>query len=180
MGPTWGPPGSCRPKMHPMLAPRNLLSETRYNNNPTSYFCCLGHSAQWTLNQALALRRWVTICSSISRLQVKWAQPFPATVIKLLYVFALTATRDLALCKYERRLRNYFVVLSCASELTLIENQPYISIIGATKYIELGYIQTKWICTMATVDLVPCVIGSPHVTDNVNKWNAMKYWMKMY
>ena len=25
MGPTWGPPGSCRPQMGPMLAPRNLL-----------------------------------------------------------------------------------------------------------------------------------------------------------
>ena len=26
MGPTWGPPGSCRPQMGPMLAPRTLLS----------------------------------------------------------------------------------------------------------------------------------------------------------
>ena len=26
MGSTWGPPGSCRPKMGPMLAPRTLLS----------------------------------------------------------------------------------------------------------------------------------------------------------
>ena len=26
MGPTWGPPGSCRPQMGPMLAPWNLLS----------------------------------------------------------------------------------------------------------------------------------------------------------
>ena len=25
MGPTWGPPGSCRPQMGPMLAPRTLL-----------------------------------------------------------------------------------------------------------------------------------------------------------
>ena len=28
MGPKWGPPGSCRPQMGPMLAPRNLLSGT--------------------------------------------------------------------------------------------------------------------------------------------------------
>ena len=28
MGPTWGPPGSCRPQMGPMLAPRTLLSGT--------------------------------------------------------------------------------------------------------------------------------------------------------
>ena len=26
MGPTWGPPGSCRPQMGPMLAPWSLLS----------------------------------------------------------------------------------------------------------------------------------------------------------
>ena len=25
MGPTWGPPGSCRPQMDPMLAPWTLL-----------------------------------------------------------------------------------------------------------------------------------------------------------
>ena len=28
VGPTWGPPGSCRPQMGPMLAPWNLLSGT--------------------------------------------------------------------------------------------------------------------------------------------------------
>ena len=28
MGPTWGPPGSCRPQMGPMLAQWTLLSET--------------------------------------------------------------------------------------------------------------------------------------------------------
>ena len=28
MGPTWGPPGSCRPQMGPMLAPWTLLSGT--------------------------------------------------------------------------------------------------------------------------------------------------------
>ena len=28
MGSTWGPPGSCRPQMGPMLAPWTLLSET--------------------------------------------------------------------------------------------------------------------------------------------------------
>ena len=29
MGPTWGPPGSCRPQMGPMLAPWTLLSGKR-------------------------------------------------------------------------------------------------------------------------------------------------------
>ena len=102
MGPTWGPPGSCRHQMGPMLAPRILLLWTKYNNNSTSYFCCLIHFAQWTLNQALSLRNWVTICSSISRHQVKWAQTLPATEIKLIYLFALTTTLDLARCKCEK------------------------------------------------------------------------------
>ena len=30
MGPTWGPPGSCRPQMGPMLAPWTLLSGKWY------------------------------------------------------------------------------------------------------------------------------------------------------
>ena len=30
MGPTWGPPGSCRAQMGPMLAPRTLLSGTPF------------------------------------------------------------------------------------------------------------------------------------------------------
>ena len=33
MGPTWGPPGSCRPQMGPMLAPWTLLSGTRYGDD---------------------------------------------------------------------------------------------------------------------------------------------------
>ena len=30
IGPTWGPPGSCRPQMGPMLTPGTLLSGTLY------------------------------------------------------------------------------------------------------------------------------------------------------
>ena len=30
MGPTWGPPGSCRPQMGPMLAPWTLLSGVQH------------------------------------------------------------------------------------------------------------------------------------------------------
>ena len=36
MGPTWGPPGSCRPQMGHMLAPRTFLSGT------WQYMNCLG------------------------------------------------------------------------------------------------------------------------------------------
>ena len=31
MGPTWGPPGSCRPQMGPMLTPRTLLSGSEFH-----------------------------------------------------------------------------------------------------------------------------------------------------
>ena len=37
MGPTWGPPGSCRPQMGPMLAPWTLLS-----GKYCSYLHCFG------------------------------------------------------------------------------------------------------------------------------------------
>ena len=37
MGPTWGPPGTCRPQMGPMLAPWTLLSGLRL---PSAYCGC--------------------------------------------------------------------------------------------------------------------------------------------
>ena len=37
MGPRWGPPGSCRPQMGPMLAPRTLLS----GMSPQKLFYCI-------------------------------------------------------------------------------------------------------------------------------------------
>ena len=33
MWPIWGPPGSCRPKVGPMLSPSTLLSGTIYRNS---------------------------------------------------------------------------------------------------------------------------------------------------
>ena len=33
MGPTWGPPESCRPQMGPMLVPLTLLSGTYYHHS---------------------------------------------------------------------------------------------------------------------------------------------------
>ena len=35
MGPTWGPPGSCRPQMGPMLVPWTLLSRSFYKSKQT-------------------------------------------------------------------------------------------------------------------------------------------------
>ena len=41
MGPAWGPPGSCRPQMGPMLAPRTLLSG--YTAPLTLSACLIDH-----------------------------------------------------------------------------------------------------------------------------------------
>ena len=55
MGPTWSPPGSCRPQIGPILAPWSLLSgltwsiaNTEYRmhkdfNNPLQYTCDISH-----------------------------------------------------------------------------------------------------------------------------------------
>ena len=37
MGPTWGPPGSCRPQMGPMLAPWTLLSGVLLDSSVTGW-----------------------------------------------------------------------------------------------------------------------------------------------
>ena len=50
MGPTWGPPGSCRPQMGPMLAP-------------------------WTLLSGLPLHGWVTVTTNRSYHQPRWRRP---------------------------------------------------------------------------------------------------------
>ena len=48
MGPTWGPPGSCRPQVGPMLAPWTLLSGS----------LCLHILIKETLLQPPSLRAW--------------------------------------------------------------------------------------------------------------------------
>ena len=47
MGPTWGPPGSCRPQMGPMLAPWTLLSG--YIRVPNRSVLSL-HTILWSQN----------------------------------------------------------------------------------------------------------------------------------
>ena len=45
MGPTWGPSGSCRPQMGPMLAPWTLLSGSLFHRHD----CCQG--SVWTIKK---------------------------------------------------------------------------------------------------------------------------------
>ena len=59
MGPTWGPPGSCRPQMGPMLAPWTLLSGDAANSLlqiltfPSSHLIQSMHLPCMTLKTAL-------------------------------------------------------------------------------------------------------------------------------
>ena len=71
MGPTWGPPGSCRPQMGPMLAPWTLLSgagktASWYRRSHSIYLRVISHisihiyfnvmsyeGTRWALHQAL-------------------------------------------------------------------------------------------------------------------------------
>ena len=64
MGPTWGPPGSCRSQMGPMLAPWTFLSELLLYNMETS-FCLVNTFAATELatqesrpSAAKLLTRW--------------------------------------------------------------------------------------------------------------------------
>ena len=57
MGPTWGPPGSCRPQMGPMLAPWTLLSGKALCN---AVRVCLPwrHHSSWRQTRAFGLLIW--------------------------------------------------------------------------------------------------------------------------
>ena len=54
MGPTWGPPGSCRPPMGPMLAPWTLLSGLAHvqywtSHEPMTDYGTLRNKFEWNL-----------------------------------------------------------------------------------------------------------------------------------
>ena len=56
MGPTWGPPGSCRPQMGPMLAPLILLSGLAPNGTKCRYTTNFVNSV---LVDSLELNRYI-------------------------------------------------------------------------------------------------------------------------
>ena len=61
MGPTWGPPGSCRPQMGPMLAPWTLLSVNILLNHPpetTTLYSSLSTNALHWLGYFYRARGW--------------------------------------------------------------------------------------------------------------------------
>ena len=68
LGPTWGPPGSCRPQMGPMMAPWTLLSGV-------SYFAVFCHGLaviDFDILQAyLTGTRAIPNCTSASKVTLK-------------------------------------------------------------------------------------------------------------
>ena len=69
MGPTWDPPGSCRPQVGAMLAPKTLLSGIKVLRFPHHWPLWRGiHGHQWTLKglfgQIWINESWFVIVSS--------------------------------------------------------------------------------------------------------------------
>ena len=63
MGPTWGPPGSCRPQMGPMLAQWTLLSEfvsIIQNHTVYGWWRCAFYLQRWIMFQIKSIRVWHT------------------------------------------------------------------------------------------------------------------------
>ena len=56
MGPTWGPPGSCRPQIGPMLAPWTLLSGTAFHQ----LLALIAGICQALRPKSLSCLRWPT------------------------------------------------------------------------------------------------------------------------
>ena len=78
MGPTWGPPGSCRPQMGPMLAPWTLLSGMPWVHInlwvSDKGLCGQGHGSEyidWV--ESLHVNTWqLIIISTLSPKQSGW------------------------------------------------------------------------------------------------------------
>ena len=76
MGPTWGPPGSCRPQMGPILAPWTLLSGKvceATNQGPESvrmsgqvqYITIILPNAFWTLLSVVSHKAATQLCQHL-------------------------------------------------------------------------------------------------------------------
>ena len=82
MGPTWGPPGSCRPQMGPMLSPWTLLSGVRWwvaklaINSPQGRWCWDHYvlvSSQWEMPlHCNTVSRWLSAYTGSSQDDVRW------------------------------------------------------------------------------------------------------------
>ena len=61
MGPTWGPPGSCRPQMGPHAGPKNLVIRVMQKVFPCRSSACNLHEICWTVrNHSMSRLFWVS------------------------------------------------------------------------------------------------------------------------
>ena len=104
MGPTWGPPGSCRPQMGPMLAPWTLPGSYRVQNGINSW---------WLLS----------LCTSLSYQHYRWCGKSSCMVLILQWCIRsealhagkvsqlLTKSSSVSICSRKKLLMCiYFVV----------------------------------------------------------------------
>ena len=63
MGPTWGPPGPCRPQIGPMLAPRTLLS---------GYMLWSRHKELLCMTGLVIVLKVVFVVSPCSSIWIQW------------------------------------------------------------------------------------------------------------
>ena len=88
MGPIWGPPGSCRPQMGPMMAPWTLLS-----GMPTNRFLS---SAMWRASQFVTLHVYYPVQEPPSRAFLSWSKVMPSpTQVEPLGIIQRTSMRKL-------------------------------------------------------------------------------------
>ena len=59
MAPTWGPPGSCRPQMGPMLAPWALLSGKLIHGSKRGHWCVRDQLVSRCATFMINVRYWV-------------------------------------------------------------------------------------------------------------------------
>ena len=74
MGPTWGPPGSCRPQMGPMLAPWTLLSGLALHDYQTA----CGLSVEWPSDRSNEGYTFILLHADLAKIHLKF-HIFPDT-----------------------------------------------------------------------------------------------------
>ena len=82
MGPTWGPPGSHRPQIGPMLAPRTLLSGMAHHLFSAKILPETKETIQHSIVHVVANNSWINYIISYKSTQ-NWNMSFETTIHKL-------------------------------------------------------------------------------------------------
>ena len=86
MCPTWGPPGSCRPKVGPMLAPRALLSWKLSTRAQTNNVILLDFLIGKGRCEVLSIPFWDVYCGPRTRLVAGWGT-HPSKINSILHIY---------------------------------------------------------------------------------------------